>query len=158
MRGARTTQTARVAATRNRVKTSLPNRGVPVSKILLWCGCESGRRVEPEARLAVDESVWSRPEPAPEADGGRLVSVIRSDGDWPNWEMHPHGDEVIRLLSGSMVLILETPSGARTIAMSLGETIIVPAGTWHTADIVAAGDALYITLGRATCQRLRNPA
>ena len=107
--------------------------------------------------LVVDEGFWSRPEPGPDTDDGRLVSVIRSDGDWPNWEMHPHGDEVIRLLSGSMALILETPSGARTIAMSPGETVIVPAGTWHTANVAAAGDALYITLGRGTCQQLRDP-
>jgi mannose-6-phosphate isomerase-like protein (cupin superfamily) len=103
--------------------------------------------------LTVDADFWSKPDSG--VDNGRLVSIIRSDGDWPNWEMHPQGDEVIYLLSGAMTLIVETGLGNQKISMTPDQAFIVPSGTWHTANVTVPGDALYITLGNGTLQRPR---
>jgi len=40
-----------------------------------------------------------------------LVSLYEFDSDWTTWEMHPHGDEVVMLMSGEMTLILQQQNG-----------------------------------------------
>jgi hypothetical protein len=44
---------------------------------------------------------------------GTLVAAIVSTEDWPHWEMHPEGEEVIVLIDGRMSMILDEPGGAR---------------------------------------------
>lgn len=105
--------------------------------------------------LTVDEDFWANPDPRIES--GRLVSMIHSDADWTTWEMHPAGDELIHLVSGAMVLVVETASGHQRIAMAAGQTALVPRGIWHTADFPAPGDAIYITPGQDTQHRPRDP-
>jgi len=56
-----------------------------------------------------------------------------------------------------LVLVVETASGHQRISMVPGQTFIVPMGIWHTADVSAPGDALYITPGRGTLPRPRDP-
>ena len=104
--------------------------------------------------LPVDEDFWSQPMVAPETS--RLVSLVRSEMHWPNWEMHPKGDEVISLVSGAMTLFVETARGVESIRLNPGQTVVVPTGAWHTADVHEPGDALYITLGAGTQQRPRS--
>ncbi len=43
---------------------------------------------------------------------------IGSTEDWPNWEMHPGGEEVLVLLDGRMTLILDEPGGERRVEMA----------------------------------------
>jgi len=105
--------------------------------------------------LTVDEDFWANPDPR--IDSGRLVSMIRSEADWTTWEMHPAGDELIHLVSGAMVLVIETGSGHQRISMAAGQTVIVPRGIWHTADVPVAGEALFITPGQDTQHRPRDP-
>ncbi|GAC1588955.1 MAG: hypothetical protein NVS3B5_21760 [Sphingomicrobium sp.] len=86
---------------------------------------------------------------------GRLVSLIESDSDWASWERHPDGEEMIIPLSGKLALLLEI-NGA-TIERQLGkaEFLIVPRGIWHTANVISAGQALFITPGTGTEGRPR---
>lgn len=107
--------------------------------------------------LPVDEDFWSDMDPRLER--GRLVSRFRNDGDWPNWEMHPSGDELVLLLSGRMTFIMEGTEGSvyRT-ELSAGEAILVPRGTWHTADVPEPAEALFVTPGSGTRHRPREPA
>lgn len=60
--------------------------------------------------VPVDASFWENMDPR--FDHRRMVSIIESTGDWPNWEMHPRGEEMIYLLSGRMTLVLDKASGA----------------------------------------------
>lgn len=86
---------------------------------------------------------------------GRLISMFHSAGDWTVWEMHPQGDEWILQLSGSMTLILDMPDGARSVTLAQGDFAVVPKGIWHTADIIAPGEALFVTAGEGTSHRPR---
>lgn len=92
------------------------------------------------------------------ADGteGRLVSLYTFTEDWPGWEMHPAGDEVVVCLSGGMTLIQEFPDGrVEQVTLGPGEYAINPPGVWHTADIRGTAQGLFITAGAGTQHRPR---
>jgi hypothetical protein len=92
------------------------------------------------------------------ADGieGRLVSQYAFTADWTAWEMHPHGAEVVICTAGAMVLVQEFPDGrCERTALAAGEYAINPAGVWHTADVVEAATAIFITAGEGTQHRPR---
>jgi mannose-6-phosphate isomerase-like protein (cupin superfamily) len=86
---------------------------------------------------------------------GRLVSLITTAENWRGWEVHWHGDEVVLQMTGAMELVLEWPEGPSSVVLRPGMFYIVPAGTWHTANVVEPGAALFITLGHGTEGRPR---
>lgn len=90
-----------------------------------------------------------------DGDEGRLVALHTFSAPWGMWEMHPAGDEVVLCTTGSMVLHLETADGGESVALEPNQYAIVPAGTWHTADVEDAATALFITPGRGTQHRPR---
>jgi len=86
---------------------------------------------------------------------GRLVSTFESSSDWQVWECHPQGEELIILIDGEMVLILERDGGEERVPLRAGEFAVVPKGVWHTADVKVPGRAIYITPGEGTQNRER---
>ena len=93
-----------------------------------------------------------------EGDGfeGRLVSSYTFTENWPMWEMHPNGAEVVICTSGRITLHQELADGtAQTVAIGPGEYAINPPGAWHTADIDGAASAVFITSGVGTQHRPR---
>lgn len=86
--------------------------------------------------------------------GHSLISCHTFDADWPTWEVHPHGDEFVVLLSGSadMVLLLD---GSETVSTlnEPGQFVIVPRGTWHTARVSEKTQMLFVTPGEGTENR-----
>lgn len=86
---------------------------------------------------------------------GRLCLMMEMKDNWGVWEMHPDGDEVLILISGQMTLMLEREDGVQCVELEAGETCVVPAGTWHTADVHAAGTLIGITPGHGTQHRRR---
>jgi mannose-6-phosphate isomerase-like protein (cupin superfamily) len=106
--------------------------------------------------LPVNEQFWQR------LAGGQLgdfhhqylVTTHRYEMDWPSWEMHPHGDEIVCLLSGAVTFILQLPEAQREIELSIaGAFAIVPKGIWHTARVRGASQLLFITAGEGTQHR-----
>lgn len=92
----------------------------------------------------------------PQLDEGRLVSQSLSESDWPVWEMHPEGEEIVMLLGGRADLLLELPDGVRTLPLSgIGSYVLVPRGVWHSANVHEPASLLFITPGRNTQHRPR---
>lgn len=90
----------------------------------------------------------------PQLENGRLMSQHGFAADWPVWERHPAGDEVVMLLSGAADLVLETADGEHVAKLRRpGDYVLVPAGTWHTARTREPANALFITPGRGTEHR-----
>ena len=90
--------------------------------------------------------------------GHVLISRFSFDDDWDTWELHPHGDEFVYLLSGDTDLVLHTAEGERTLRVSEpGAYVVVPRGTWHTARPHAPTTMLFVTPGQGTENR-ENPA
>lgn len=86
--------------------------------------------------------------------GGWLVSRFVHEGDWPHWEMHPHGDEVLTCLDGALTFVLEGEEGAtEEVRLTAGRTLVMPAGTWHRGLGRGPATILAITAGAGTQHR-----
>lgn len=84
---------------------------------------------------------------------GWVISEFAFTEDWPNWEMHPHGDEFVYLLAGAVDLLLERGDGVATIALDGSGAAVVPRGVWHTAKVRAPSRMLHVTRGAGTEHR-----
>jgi mannose-6-phosphate isomerase-like protein (cupin superfamily) len=79
-----------------------------------------------------------------------LIAVMESETDWTSWEMHPHGDEIVYLLSGAATMVFERAGEAELTPLTPGHAVIVPAGTWHRALVAQPCRMLFVTYGEAT--------
>ncbi|MEE4297937.1 MAG: cupin domain-containing protein [Pseudomonadales bacterium] len=80
-----------------------------------------------------------------------LIAAHAFDGDWPTWEMHPEGDELVVLLDGAAEMVLRGEDGDVVETLDApGEYVVVPRGTWHTARIATAARMLFVTPGEGT--------
>lgn len=84
---------------------------------------------------------------------GTLVAAFVSTEDWPHWEMHPAGEEVLVLIEGRMTMIFDEPPGERRLQMTPGATCIVPKGVWHRALVPQTSKFIAITYGAGTAHR-----
>jgi len=84
-----------------------------------------------------------------------LVTTSEYHADWPSWEMHPNGDEIVCLLSGAATFVLERHDDTQDLVelRQSGSFAFVPRGTWHTARITGEARFLFITAGEGTQHR-----
>ncbi|MDJ0771172.1 MAG: cupin domain-containing protein [Ilumatobacter sp.] len=110
----------------------------------------------PETSLVdVTPDFWETIGERTELHSGRLVTGMTMSSDWGVWEMHPAGDELIAVTSGTVHFHLDDGTTASEIAVSAPDYIVVPAGTWHTADARGEGRMLIVTWGEGTQHRPR---
>jgi mannose-6-phosphate isomerase-like protein (cupin superfamily) len=104
-------------------------------------------------KLPVDDSFWARIGSGELGDFRNefLVTVNTSDSDWPFWERHPSGDEIVCLISGTITFVLD--GGDETVLTNPGDFAFVPKGTWHTARVSTPATLLFITAGEGTEHR-----
>ena len=102
--------------------------------------------------IDVDENFWATIDDRTDLDDGRLVMAMPMTADWSNWEMHPEGDEVILVTDG--VVRVHTESNEPVIVRA-PELVVMPAGTWHTMDVIEPARVLTITWGAGTQHRAR---
>jgi len=77
---------------------------------------------------------------------------------WPTWECHPHGDEIVYLLSGDTDFTLRLPTGDKTLRLNApGQYVVVPTGIWHTAKGHKETACLFITAGEGTLNEAEPP-
>jgi mannose-6-phosphate isomerase-like protein (cupin superfamily) len=120
-------------------------------------------RLRPDASvesLPVDNSFWQRISSGQLGDFHNefLVASGSYETDWPMWEMHPNGDEIVLLLSGSATFILQDAHSIAPIELTKsGEYVVVPKGTWHTAKVTGPCRMLFVTPGEGTQHRAVNP-
>lgn len=106
--------------------------------------------------LSVDDTFWQRISTGQLGNfhNEYLVTTHTYDTDWPMWEMHPNGDEIVCLLSGAVTFILEVDNEKKRIELSEpGSYAIVPKGTWHTSNTKVPCRMLFITAGEGTQHR-----
>ena len=93
--------------------------------------------------------------------GDRVVGARhgREPGDFhpSEQEMHPHGDELLLLLSGALDVILDLPDGERTIALTAGGACLVPRGIWHRLTMHQPSDLVFVTPPAGTRLRPLDP-
>lgn len=87
--------------------------------------------------------------------GHALVSEHTFETDWPTWERHPAGDEIVVLLSGRATMVFRGASGDEAVTLAAaGSYVIVPRGTWHTARVPERARMLFVTPGEGTENRV----
>ena len=84
---------------------------------------------------------------ADDGEEGRLVSCYRFTEDWPGWEMHPAGAEIIICTEGSMTLIQDIDGETVRTTLNAGDYAINPPGVWHTADVPGSATGVFVTCG-----------
>ena len=102
--------------------------------------------------LEVTDSLWAEIDKRYGDFAGRtLISSFSFDSDWPTWEVHPAGDEIVYLVAGDAELVLALPGGDRSVRLSEpGTFAIVPRNTWHTASVRSPTTMLFMTPGQGT--------
>ncbi|MDH0093238.1 cupin domain-containing protein [Achromobacter mucicolens] len=107
------------------------------------------------ATVTGGDAFWSQsPEDLEQYGRGWLVSEYEFAADWPQWEMHPGADEIVRLMAGAAELHLEWPTGIQVVKMLAGDAYVIPKGAWHTVKVVEPCRMLHITMGAGTQHRL----
>lgn len=104
--------------------------------------------------IEVTDRFWPDVMSGARALDGRLVTVSRMTEDWPHWEMHPEGEELVVLLSGKVTFVIERDG--RELRQTLeapGEAWLNRRGDWHRAIVHAPSDLLFVTHGAGTQHR-----
>jgi uncharacterized cupin superfamily protein len=86
---------------------------------------------------------------------GRLAMIESSPGDWPAWECHDEGDEIVIVLDGEGDFLQEIGGETRSAPFGPGSAFINPAGVWHTANVRKPMRAIYLTPCPGTRHRPR---
>ncbi|WP_299395173.1 cupin domain-containing protein [Pelagibius sp.] len=102
------------------------------------------------AEIPVSETFWQDLMSGGVRIEGRMVMAAEMTADMRHWEMHPAGDEVLVLMNGRAIVVLEEPDGPRQIEVSAGEVVIVPRGCWHRIKVVEPGKMVFMTAGDGT--------
>jgi mannose-6-phosphate isomerase-like protein (cupin superfamily) len=103
--------------------------------------------------LELTPDFWQELAARSDLHGGRLVSAYRFTEDWPSWERHPAGDELVFQLSGAMDFVVADGGGERTVSLRGRAALVVPRGAWHTARVLEPSEAIFVTRGAGTEHR-----
>lgn len=99
----------------------------------------------------------SRAGESPELADGRVLALfdVRTPQDvhYPIWEMHPKGDEVLILVSGSLTAEYRDVGATATAALRPRSAMVIPAGTWHRLIVNEASALIAITPRHGTLHK-----
>jgi mannose-6-phosphate isomerase-like protein (cupin superfamily) len=119
------------------------------------------------ADIARDWSMTIRsapPGPPRRIDGYTIGAIPTIDGPGPHGgEVHPDGDELLYIVSGTMELILddgdERAVGVETkVLLGSGDACVVPRGVWHRLEPVEPTYLIHVTPGPNGGSRPRRSA
>lgn len=106
--------------------------------------------------IAPDRSMTvraTRPGPPERIDGYTVGASPDIEGPGPHGgEVHPDGDELLYVVSGTMELILddgdeETVGPETTVVLRAGDAYVVPRGVWHRLEPREASHLVHVTPG-----------
>jgi len=75
------------------------------------------------------------------------------DVHYPIWEMHPDGDELLLLVSGSLAVEFRESGGGQAKPFPSNTAFIVPAGTWHRLVVNEPSVLISVTPLHGTLHR-----
>lgn len=94
----------------------------------------------------------------PQLERGHLLTCFTFNNDWAMWERHPAGEEVVVLISGTALFLLEEADGVRELWLTQpGDYALIPPNVWHTARTEVPTNMLFLTPGAGTEHRGIDP-
>jgi len=98
-----------------------------------------------------------RPGPPPRVDG-HLLALTSFERSAPNLgERHPDGDELIHLVSGEVMVVVEAPGGDQRHAFHPGDSLFVAQGLWHRIEVTRPVRLAHLTPGPSGEHRRPSP-
>jgi hypothetical protein len=85
--------------------------------------------------------------PHPTVDGLTLGVAVMSNDPPHRGEMHPDGDELLYLVSGSVDVVLEEDGREERVELEPGQAFVVPRGLRHRVTLREPSQILYLTPG-----------
>jgi mannose-6-phosphate isomerase-like protein (cupin superfamily) len=95
-------------------------------------------------RFRLGAGAWSHMAEVAEFGDGRIMSIFEYDSSWTWWERHPVGEELVHLLFGETAFHLDGDEET-VIVLRAGQSLIVPQGAWHRAEIFRPTSMLFVT-------------
>ncbi len=89
----------------------------------------------------------ARPGPPPRVDGLLIGAPLMTRNAPHRGELHPDGDEILYVVSGSVEVVLEEEGGDRRVPAVAGQAVVVPRGIWHRVELQEPTRLLHITPG-----------
>jgi quercetin dioxygenase-like cupin family protein len=84
----------------------------------------------------------------PQRIDGFTIGAPELTSDAPHdGEVHPDGDELLYMVSGSVTVRLEFAEGDQTVELNAGDALVVPKGIWHRVTLRQPGQLIHITPG-----------
>ncbi|TQV85627.1 hypothetical protein FKG94_01910 [Exilibacterium tricleocarpae] len=96
--------------------------------------------------LSRSEEVWKN---ADAYDRSHLVGCLQAkkpeDLHEASWEMHPDGDELLYLVSGSTKIYFDLPGGDHEVFLASESFCVVPQAVWHRFQWLMPVTLLFVT-------------
>lgn len=93
------------------------------------------------------QPIESRPGPPVRIEGYTIGAPFLTREPPHGGEMHPDGDEVLYLVSGEIVVVLEDEDPPREVTLRPGQALVVPKGVWHRVVLVEPSRLVHLTPG-----------
>lgn len=97
-----------------------------------------------------------------EAEFSHLVGLVDFTDDESvhadHWEVHPGGDEILYVLEGRLLAVIERDGGAEEEAViAAGQGFLVPGASWHRLKVLEPGRLLFFTPTKGIALRPVDP-
>ncbi|WP_377355106.1 cupin domain-containing protein [Phenylobacterium terrae] len=78
-----------------------------------------------------------------------LVGVIEFTDDESvhadHWEIHPGGDEILYVLEGRLLAVIEHDGRPEEAVIAAGQGFVMPRASWHRLKVLEPGRLLFFT-------------
>jgi len=102
------------------------------------------------ALLRDGTSLTRRKEPgsSPRFDGFTVASYVLTETPAHDGERHADGDELLLVISGDCVAVLDAPDGGtEEVSIRAGDALVIPRNIWHRLVIDKPCHIVFVTPG-----------
>jgi mannose-6-phosphate isomerase-like protein (cupin superfamily) len=104
--------------------------------------------------VAVTPEFWQELTTGRRTVGQWLLGAGESRQSAPTWDLHPHGECIIILLSGSIDVTMQLEDDERVVELrETGDACLVPRGVWHRQVLHELSRRIFLTEGAGTQMR-----
>jgi mannose-6-phosphate isomerase-like protein (cupin superfamily) len=104
--------------------------------------------------VVVTPQFWEELTTGRRSVGQWLLGAGTSQESAPNWDLHPDGECIIILLSGSIDVTMQLEEKEHVVELrETGDACLVPRGVWHRQVLDEASRRIFLTEGAGTQMR-----